>query len=208
MFNLSVFYANTTLNVDEKLKLIKKIIEIVKMLHQNNVIHRDLNPYNILINENHVYLSDFGIGKDMNRDYSHLTQFTKGIGNYFYTAPEQLVSLENSSKESDVYSLGKLINYILNNSPHDENHMLQALSSIASLNNPEDRFEDAIVMQEYLKTILSFNESNSYKQSMEEKILTQQLDSELVKYFHSLNSRELVDTIGHLKIPQAPSYIH
>lgn len=198
-YNLTDYLKNYTLNVDEKLKLIKKIIEIVKMLHQNNVIHRDLNPYNILINENHVYLSDFGIGKDMNRDYSHLTQFTKGIGNFFYTAPEQLEGLEDSSKESDVYSLGKLINYIFNDSPHDENHMLQALSSIASLNNPEDRFEDAIAMQEDLKTILSSNESNSYKQSMEEKILTQQLDSELVKYFHSLNSRELVDTIGHLK---------
>ena len=34
---------------------------------------------------------------------------------------------------------------------------------------------------------------------MEEKITTQQLDSELVKYIHSLNSKELVNTIGHLK---------
>lgn len=196
-YNLSDYLQEHSLNVNEKLNLVKKVIEIVSILHQNDVIHRDLNPYNILIDDT-LYLSDFGIGKDMNQKYSHMTQFTNGIGNHFYTAPEQLISLKNSSKQSDVYSLGKIINFIFNGLPQDENHVLQPISSIASLENPDERFDDASIMEEQLQSLIEFSQHKNYAQAMENKIMKQDLDSELVNYFHSLGSKELVDTIGYV----------
>ena len=47
---------------DRKLKILIKICEIVSYLHENKVIHRDLKPHNIILEENeNIKLLDFGV---------------------------------------------------------------------------------------------------------------------------------------------------
>jgi len=45
-----------------------KLIEIIKYLHANGVVHRDIRTPNVLIDQNEVYLVDFGLARWSNSD--------------------------------------------------------------------------------------------------------------------------------------------
>ncbi|MDJ0657369.1 MAG: serine/threonine-protein kinase [Xanthomonadales bacterium] len=90
------------------LELVLKVCEAVQYAHSNLVIHQDLKPANILVNERgEPRLVDFGIasaGEDVDSD---LRLFTP-----LYAAPEQLLG-EKTSTATDCYQLGLLLYRLL-----------------------------------------------------------------------------------------------
>lgn len=74
--------------------------------HQVDVVHRDLKPQNILINEHGmVKIVDFGLAAGISPTDSRLTQQGRGMGTPMYMAPEQ-VRGGTIDVRTDVYSLG------------------------------------------------------------------------------------------------------
>jgi eukaryotic-like serine/threonine-protein kinase len=75
--------------------------------HQQKVVHRDVKPENILINESdQPMLSDFGILKLVDLEESHgLTGTGKIVGTPAYMSPEQIRGREVDGR-ADMYSLG------------------------------------------------------------------------------------------------------
>lgn len=45
-----------------------KIIEIIKYLHERNIVHRDIRVPNVIVNEEEVYLIDFGLSRFANNE--------------------------------------------------------------------------------------------------------------------------------------------
>ncbi|XP_033754468.1 eukaryotic translation initiation factor 2-alpha kinase 1-like [Pecten maximus] len=113
------------------LKIFKQILKGVDFIHSQGLIHRDLKPKNIFINEpeNHVKIGDFGLAKDdllSSSDDSFLltptpdstddiswTDHTSGVGTRTYASPEQLKGHTYNNK-CDMYSLGVLLYEICN----------------------------------------------------------------------------------------------
>jgi sulfatase modifying factor 1 len=71
-------------------KLLKDVIKGLRYLHKNGIIHRDISPSNILVDDSGAQpvakIIDFGISKEVNREHSVSSQL---IGKPQYMAPEQ-----------------------------------------------------------------------------------------------------------------------
>jgi serine/threonine protein kinase len=73
-------------------------------LHAQGLIHRDVKPGNILLdNEGVVYITDFGLAKDTQG--SLLTRPGQALGSLDYMAPEQIRG-EDVTAATDVYGMG------------------------------------------------------------------------------------------------------
>ena len=102
------YYKNNCELIPENIieKLIVQICEGLKEIHKNNLIHRDLTPDNIFIDENNnIKIGDFGISKIL----SNNTKYTKSqTGKYHYFAPEMELGKKYNNKV-DIYSFGCII---------------------------------------------------------------------------------------------------
>ncbi|XP_066359606.1 uncharacterized protein [Miscanthus floridulus] len=93
-------------------QIIKGICEGVGHLHQQYIIHRDLNPKNILLDDSMVpKIADFGISKLLSEN-KRWTTTENIVGTRPYMAPEFLRS-GTITPETDIYSLGVIIIQIL-----------------------------------------------------------------------------------------------
>jgi tetratricopeptide (TPR) repeat protein/tRNA A-37 threonylcarbamoyl transferase component Bud32 len=99
----------TIFNQDQVISLLQEILEILDFVHQQKVIHRDVNPRNILRREqdNKLILIDFGAVKQITTQLVNSTDITKStvaIGTPGYMPGEQAQGTPKFS--SDIYALG------------------------------------------------------------------------------------------------------
>jgi eukaryotic-like serine/threonine-protein kinase len=105
------------LSIREKLELFRKICGAVHFAHQHLVIHRDLKPGNILVNESgEPKLLDFGIAKVLSEPGNPAEHTMTMTGSLLltpqYASPEQIQGLP-CTVASDVYSLGVILYELL-----------------------------------------------------------------------------------------------
>ena len=90
------------------LTLLQETLSILKFVHDNRVIHRDLKPDNLIRRkrDNKLCLIDFGAVKEIRTQLvnSELTSLTVGVGTQGYTPSEQLAGKPRLS--SDIFALG------------------------------------------------------------------------------------------------------
>lgn len=92
-------------------------IEALKPIYKYQIIHRDLKPENILVDENgRFYLTDFGIAKFID---SELTRDTDRMANYRFSAPEQKNNGEMVTIASDIYAVGQILFWVLENQTYE-----------------------------------------------------------------------------------------
>jgi len=102
------------LSEEQVIKLAKDMCTALDYASEHKVIHRDIKPQNIFVDEEGTYkLGDFGIAKIIS-DFSG--SYTMNIGTLAYSAPE--IRINTTGKydiSSDIYSLGLVLYVFLNN---------------------------------------------------------------------------------------------
>src|SRR5215468_10113643 len=111
-------YANERkLHFRERLEIMAKVADAVQHAHQRGLIHRDLKPGNILVDEaGQPKILDFGVARATDSDSQATMQTDIGqlVGTLAYMSPEQVLAdpLELDIR-SDVYALGVILYELL-----------------------------------------------------------------------------------------------
>ena len=95
------------LGAEDILRLGREVALALDYAHRHGVVHLDVKPENILLQDGHAVIADFGIARAMSdagdgspRDTSPL------LGTPTYMSPEQASGAPDVDGRSDVYSLG------------------------------------------------------------------------------------------------------
>lgn len=167
--------------------IMSQILDGIAYAHQNNVIHRDIKPHNILLyHDGNVKITDFGIALAISQN--SITQTNSLLGSVQYMSPEQARG-NIVTKQSDIYSLGIVIYELLSgNVPFDgesavsvalkhfqseipslremDSHLPQALENVvlkATAKEAQNRYNSINEMKADLETSLSASRKDEEK---------------------------------------------
>ncbi|GMV26967.1 MAG: hypothetical protein AMXMBFR58_29980 [Phycisphaerae bacterium] len=108
------------LGIDDRLELFVQVCSAIQHAHHKGIIHRDIKPDNILVDEvdgrRAVRVIDFGIAKAMQQRLTVQTLVTEQfqlVGTLEYMSPEQAAGNLDIDTRTDVYSLGVLLYELL-----------------------------------------------------------------------------------------------
>jgi len=105
------------IEIQKALKILIQITRGMQEAHNAGVIHRDMKPPNILINdEGLVKVVDFGIAAAARNTETRLTKTGTLVGTPTYIAPEQVLGKPVDNR-TDIYSLGIIMYEMLSGNP-------------------------------------------------------------------------------------------
>lgn len=99
------------LTQDEAKNIILQLCDGLALLHDHNIIHRDITPANLILQGNSIKLIDFDIARTYKEGQSEDTQ---RLGTKGYAPPEQY-GFGQTDARSDIYSLGLTMQQLLGN---------------------------------------------------------------------------------------------
>ena len=113
--NLRNLVFKRKLNYTEVIELAIQLAGVLQYLHLKGIIHKDINPRNIMINsEGKMKLLDFGISSNLWSEAGEILNLDKIEGTLNYISPEQTGRTAYSvSYSSDFYSFGILLYELL-----------------------------------------------------------------------------------------------
>ena len=99
-------------------ELIAKVARTVHYAHEHGILHRDIKPGNILVDQSgEPHLTDFGLARLVEGD-STITATLDVLGTPSYMAPEQVGGSNGQpTKATDVYGLGAVLYQLLTGQP-------------------------------------------------------------------------------------------
>ncbi|MFI5249730.1 MAG: serine/threonine-protein kinase [Gemmatimonadales bacterium] len=124
------------LPVNTAVRILTEAAGALARAHAAGVIHRDIKPVNILLQDGHALLADFGVARALHEatGTNRLTDVGTGIGTPGYMAPEQIAGERNVDARVDVYALAVVGYEMLAGKPPFTGATPQATAAASGMN--------------------------------------------------------------------------
>src|SRR5438552_7915779 len=108
----------TPMSIRQAVELIAKVARTIHYAHERGILHRDIKPGNILLDQKgEPHLTDFGLARLVETE-STITRTMEVLGTPSYMAPEQAVGNNSAvSSVTDVYGLAAVLYQLLTGHP-------------------------------------------------------------------------------------------
>src|SRR6516165_6986678 len=142
--------------IRQAVELIAKVARTVHYAHEHSILHRDIKPGNILLDQKgEPHLTDFGLARLVETE-STVTRTLEVLGTPSYMAPEQAVGNNAAvSRVADVYGLGAVLYQLLTGHPRLSNSKIDRDLSTICLKclekDPDRRYSSALALAEDLQ---------------------------------------------------------
>jgi len=103
---------NTDINIKTRLDIALSLVDALKALHLNHLIHKDITPDNIIFNEDTktIQIIDFGIASLLTNEFHDFQNVNQLEGTLCYISPEQTGRINRKlDYRSDLYSYGVVL---------------------------------------------------------------------------------------------------
>jgi serine/threonine protein kinase len=129
-------------NFAAALRAFRPLVHGLSELHKKKLVHRDIKPENVFLDsKNNLILGDFGLVFFMDDDKARLSHTLENVGSRdWMPAWAQGVRIEEIKPTFDVFSLGKLLWYLLSGKPKLRLWYFQDPEFNVENLFPEDRF--------------------------------------------------------------------
>ena len=125
------------LPVDEAVRLAREVCAALDYAHRHGVVHRDVKPANVLLQDGQALVADFGIALALaSAGDQRLTQTGLSLGTPQYMAPEQLTGERTIDGRADIYALGAVTYEMLAGDPPFAAPTAQASAARALTEDP------------------------------------------------------------------------
>jgi serine/threonine protein kinase len=166
---LKDFISSNNCNIKSLVKIASNISQTLGEIHQQNIIHKDINSNNILINEkNEIKIIDFGLATRYTLKTQNLANPQHLEGTLTYISPEQTGRMNRSvDYRSDLYSLGIVLYEMFTKKLpfEDKDNMELIHSHIAKIPIPPNDINNEIpkVLSDIILKLLSKNAEDRYQ---------------------------------------------
>ncbi|MEM6931652.1 MAG: serine/threonine-protein kinase [Myxococcota bacterium] len=102
------------LDTMDGLDCIFRVLEGLDAVHKSGLVHRDVKPHNVLIDDDDVpVITDFGLVRHVHGGVPYRTRTDQSMGTPNYRAPEQAVDAANVDLRADIYGVGATLYFLL-----------------------------------------------------------------------------------------------
>lgn len=168
--------------------------------HKNSIIHRDLHLGNVLKIGTDFVICDFGLSKGLSILRSLKTSYTTK-NNHIFVDPIAINDFRLLNKKSDIYSIGKMIDYILTYNAISAEHPLKTVVERCIAIDPSHRYESIDELITDFEFTLKYHHDQKDKIRITKQIINNQYDSTVHDYIMDLvNNNRLCKFIIKYKL--------
>jgi len=208
--SLEEYLANQVLSLSLFLKIAIQLVESLMLIHDKNIIHKDIKPLNILINpnSNKIKITGFGLASKLQHETQQVVSPGQLEGTLPYISPEQTGRMNRSiDYRTDFYSMGiTFYKMLTGNLPFSANDAMELVHChIAKSPKPPKMIGVDVPepLSELILTLLAKNSEDRYQSA-------RGILADLEKIYSMLQTKDHISTFklgqrdvsGIFQIPQ------